>query len=78
MTLADVAFWLAIMTRLGEDTDAVTLEMKTNFLRGATGDITCRAEVMTAGRRVAYGTATTTDVDGRILAHHTLTYLQTS
>ena len=76
MTLADVAFWLAAMTRIGEDMSAVTLETKTNFLRAATGDLVCRAEVMTAGRRVVYGTATTFDPQDRALAHHTFTYLR--
>jgi len=35
MAAADVAMWLAIMTRLGTAEVAVTAEMKTNFLSGA-------------------------------------------
>ncbi|KUM03700.1 PaaI family thioesterase [Chromobacterium subtsugae] len=75
MTLADVAFWLALMTVAGVDTPAVTLEMKTNFLRAARTDLSCEAEVMTAGRRILYGTATITDSEGKIVSHHTLTYI---
>src|SRR5271156_4977570 len=32
---ADVAMWLAIATRIGTHERAVTVEMKSNFLRGA-------------------------------------------
>ncbi len=35
MAAADVAMWLAIMTRLGIADRSVTAEMKTNFLNGA-------------------------------------------
>src|SRR6185436_3936360 len=35
MAAADVAMWLAIMTKLGTEEVAVTAEMKTNFLNGA-------------------------------------------
>ncbi|MGC0155107.1 PaaI family thioesterase [Chromobacterium vaccinii] len=75
MSLADTAFWLAAMTELGIDAPIVTLEMKTNFLRGARGDVYCRAEVMKSGRRVTYGTATISDGAGQTLSHHTLTYI---
>lgn len=76
MTLADVAFWLATMTITGMDTPAVTLEMKTNFLRAASGDLQCSSKVILAGRRVMYGDARTCAADGKIVAHHTLTYLR--
>lgn len=76
MTLADVAFWLAAMTRIGVDPSAVTLEMKTNFLSSAASDLSCRAEVMKYGRRIVYGTATTFGATGTIFAHHTVTYLR--
>ncbi|RBB94419.1 PaaI family thioesterase, partial [Pseudomonas sp. MWU12-2115] len=54
---------------------AVTMEMKSNFLRAARTDLSCKAEVMTAGRRILYGTATITDSEGKIVSHHTLTYI---
>jgi uncharacterized protein (TIGR00369 family) len=74
--VADVAMWLAVMTRSGEEPMAMTIEMKTSFLRGATTDIRSRAEVLKLGRRVAFGTATTTDAAGQIVAHSTLTYIR--
>ena len=52
MALADAAFWLAAMTSIGEELMAVTLEMKTNFLKGAKGTLRCEARVLHAGRRV--------------------------
>lgn len=76
MTLADVAFWLAAMTITGLGTPAVTLEMKTNFLRAASGDLECNSKVILTGRRVLYGDAYTFTADGKIVAHHTLTYLR--
>ncbi|WP_441344461.1 hypothetical protein [Pseudomonas sp. MWU12-2115] len=51
------------------------MEMKSNFLRAARTDLSCKAEVMTAGRRILYGTATITDSEGKIVSHHTLTYI---
>ncbi|MFN2520033.1 MAG: PaaI family thioesterase [Candidatus Limnocylindria bacterium] len=75
MALADAAFWLALMTVVGEEPMALTLEMKTNFLRGARGDLRCRARVLKAGRRIVYGEASTTERDV-LVAHHTLTYMR--
>src|SRR5437667_3449735 len=46
MAAADVAMWLAIMTKLGTAEVAVTAEMKTNFLNGAREeDFLCRAKI---------------------------------
>jgi uncharacterized protein (TIGR00369 family) len=73
---ADVAMWLAIMTLTGEEQMAVTIEMKTSFLRGATTGITSRADVLKLGRRVVFGTATTSDADGELVAHSTLSYVR--
>ena len=75
MALADAAFWLALMTVVGEEPMALTVEMKTNFLRGARGDLRCRARVLKAGRRIVYGEASTTE-GGVLVAHHTLTYMR--
>src|SRR5919204_3429696 len=76
MALADVTFWIALMTIHGAGDPAVTLEMKTNFLAAATGNITCTARLVSNGRTVAFGTAETMDTRPRIIAHHTLTYLR--
>lgn len=72
--VADLAMWLAIMTRVGLEPMAVTIEMKTSFLRGATTDITGTARVLKIGRRVAFGAVEVRDAPGRLVAHSTLSY----
>src|SRR5262249_22076208 len=53
MAAADVAMWLAIMTRLGTGEVAVTAEMKTNFLNGARQEhFLCRARILKLGKRL--------------------------
>ena len=76
MALADVAFWLALMSAVGQDASAVTLEMKTNFLRAVRSTIRSTAEVVSAGRRVVFGQAWTRDDEQRLVAHHPLTCLR--
>jgi uncharacterized protein (TIGR00369 family) len=71
---ADVAAWVAIMSLVGEEPMAVTIEMKTSFLRGATTDVTSEALVLRLGRRVAFLEARTVDAAGELCAHSTLTY----
>jgi uncharacterized protein (TIGR00369 family) len=74
---ADVAMWIAIATRLGTHERAVTVEMKSNFLRGAAREgFHCRARILKLGRQLIYGTAECF-TDGRgLLSHHTLTYIR--
>ncbi len=77
MAAADVAMWLAILTRLGAADGSVTAELKTNFLSGARQeDFFCRAKVLKLGRRLIYGVAECTGRDGRLLTHHTITYIR--
>ncbi len=78
MAAADVAMWLAIMTRTGLVDRMVTVEMKTNFLNGARArDVICTATVLKLGRRLVYGVAECAEVaTGRLLTHHTLTYIR--
>jgi uncharacterized protein (TIGR00369 family) len=77
MAAADVAMWLAIKTRLGLDDGSVTAEMKTNFLGGARREsFRCSAEVLKFGRQLIYGTAECVSADGRLLTHHTVTYIR--
>jgi uncharacterized protein (TIGR00369 family) len=74
MHAADVAFWLAIKTRLGLGDGSVTSSMTTAFLGSASGEaLRCRAEVLKLGRRLVYGCADCS-AGGRPLTHHTLTY----
>ena len=77
MAAADVAMWLAIKTRLGMADASVTAEMKTNFLGGARREgFRCTAKVLKLGRRLIYGVAECVDGSGRLLAHHTITYIR--
>lgn len=76
MTLADVTCWLAILTLFGEDDHAVTQQMTTSFLGPARTDLRCESTVMKPGRLIVYGTASTTDTAGKLVAHHSLTYIR--
>lgn len=76
MTLADVTCWIAILSLFGEDDQAVTQQMTTSFLGPARTDLFCESSVMRPGRRIVYGTASTTDTDGKLVSHHTLTYIR--
>jgi uncharacterized protein (TIGR00369 family) len=77
MAAADVAMWLAIMTRLGKGDRSVTAEMKTSFLSAARQEgFRCTARILKLGRRLIYGVAECVGTDGKLLAHHTLTYVR--
>jgi len=75
MGAADVAMWLAILTRRGAAEQWVTTDLKTAFLRGAREtDIECVARVLKLGKRTAYGTAECRAGNGELLAHHVISY----
>ncbi|HEV8438597.1 MAG TPA: PaaI family thioesterase [Methylomirabilota bacterium] len=77
MAAADVAMWLAILSRLGRHDTSVTIEMSTAFLRPVRrAGFRCRARIVKLGRRVVYGVAESTTADGELAAHHRLTYLR--
>jgi acyl-coenzyme A thioesterase PaaI-like protein len=74
MHAADVAFWLAIKTRLGMEDGSVTSAMTTAFLGSARQEgFECRARLLRLGQRLVYGEAECR-VAGKLLTHHTLTY----
>jgi len=75
MAAADVAMWLAIMTRLGRDDPSVTVELKTTFLRPVRrAGVRCRARILKFGRRLIYGVVESVTIEGELVAHHTVTY----
>ena len=77
MTLADVSFWIAGMTVMGEEPGAMTLQMSSSFLRPATlGDLRSEARILRAGKRILYGEASVTDARGNLHTHHVLTYMR--
>ena len=70
--------WLAIMTKLGTSESTVTVEMKTNFLNGAREeDFLCHAKILKLGKRLIFGTAECVNAEGKLLTHHTITYIHT-
>ncbi len=77
MTVADVALWLAILTRIGLHERAVTADMQTAFINGAREEnVRCTARVLKFGKRLIYGTAECTNPEGKLLTHHSLTYIR--
>jgi uncharacterized protein (TIGR00369 family) len=77
MAAADAAMWFAIMTRLGSSDPSVTAEMKTNFLNPAREEpFLCTARILKWGRRLIYGVAECTTTAGKLLTHHTVTYIR--
>lgn len=77
MAAADVAMWLAVITRLGPRDGSVTAEMKTNFLSGAREeDILCHARVLKFGRRLIYGVGECRNREGKLFTHSTITYIR--
>lgn len=58
MAAADVAMWLAILTKLGIDDAAVTSHMTTAFVGAVRQeDFRCTAKILKLGRRMIYGEA---------------------
>jgi uncharacterized protein (TIGR00369 family) len=75
MGAADVAMWLAIMSRRGTSERWVTTNMTSAFLRSARDtDIHCTARILKLGKRTSYGTAECRDVGGDLLTHHVISY----
>lgn len=76
MGAADVAMWLAIMTRRGVSETWVTSDMKTAFLKSAREEVvSCTARILKLGRRTAYGTVECNSASS-LLAHHVITYVK--
>jgi uncharacterized protein (TIGR00369 family) len=77
MAVADTAMWLAIITKLGIADMSVTTEMKTAFLSTAKQeDIRCIAKILKLGKHLVYGVAECVNGEGKLLTHHTITYMR--
>jgi uncharacterized protein (TIGR00369 family) len=75
MAAADVAMWMAVLTRLGAADLSVTTQLNTAFLSAARReDFFCSARILKLGRRLIFGAAECVSGDGRLLTHHTVTY----
>ena len=78
MAAADMAMWVAIMTRVGNADAIVTVELNTKFVSAARQeDIFCRAKILKMGRQLIFGTAECVNAEGKLLTHHTITYFRT-
>lgn len=78
MAAADMAMWVAIMTRVGNADAIVTVELNTKFVSAARQEeIFCHAKILKMGQRLIFGTAECVDAQGRLLTHHTITYFRT-
>ena len=78
MAAADMAMWVAIMTRVGNADAIVTVELNTKFVSAARQqDIFCHAKILKMGRQLIFGTAECVDAQAKLLTHHTITYFRT-
>ena len=69
VTLADQAFYLAARSVLSPSENAVTVELKTNFIAPAReGKITATARVISKGNRMIVGEMTITDQNQTLIA----------
>ncbi len=78
MAAADLVVWLALFTKIerAEAMMSVTTELNTAFLNGARGDFLCTGKILKLGQRLIYGTAESRSLEGKILSHHTVTYIR--
>lgn len=77
MAAADVAMWLAVLSRLGPHDRSVTVDLSTAFLRPVRREgFRCRARIVKLGRRLVYGIVECTTADGEMAAHHRVTYVR--
>jgi acyl-CoA thioesterase len=77
VSLLDTAAAFAAHTLLDAETQTVTIELNTHFLRPAsTGRIEARARVLRAGRRILFINAEVTDQTGVLIATATTTYVR--
>ncbi len=79
MAAADLAIWFAIITKIGrpEGTYTVTADLQTSFMSVARQeDFRCKAKVLKIGKRLVYAIAECVTPDGKLLTHHTATYIR--
>jgi uncharacterized protein (TIGR00369 family) len=77
MASADMAMWLAIMTQLGKEARTLTADLNSTFLSAARKeDVLCTAKVLKLGRTLVYGVAECSSEAGKLVSHHTVTYIR--
>jgi uncharacterized protein (TIGR00369 family) len=76
VTLADYALHRAVSSLLGPGQQAVTVELKVNFIAPARdGNLTATARVISEGRRIMVGDVEVTDQRSTVIARGLGTYL---
>ena len=76
VALADYAFFRAVQSLLEPGQEAVTLELKVNFLAPARdGELTATSRIVRSGRRVIVGDMEVADLNGTLIAKGLGTYL---
>jgi len=75
-TLADAAFYVAVLANIGREAQAVTTNMNINFLRRPTlNDLVAEARILKLGRRLAVGDVSIRSLgNDELVAHATTTY----
>ena len=74
MVAADVAVWVALCARLPKGEFALTVHLGTDYLAPARGDVVAEARLLKVGKRLAFATAETRELDGALVAVHQITY----
>ena len=74
MVTADVAMWVEIIAAVEGGERAVTVNLATDFLAPARGDIIAAATLLKVGRRLVVGSVDTRTDDGMLVAVHRVTY----
>lgn len=74
-TLADVAFYIALLAHIGPEALSVTTNCAIDFMRKpAPGVLRARARLLKLGRQLCVGDVLIEDAAARVVAHAKLTY----
>lgn len=75
-TVADACIGLAFITLIGPAEQAITVELKVNYIAPfATGELVGEGHIVHKGRTLGFGEAELRDQEGRLVATASATYL---
>lgn len=72
--VADVAMWIAIIATVEGGERAATVNLSTDYLAPARGDVIGTATLVKVGRRLIFGSVDSRTEDGTLVAVHRVTY----
>ena len=76
-TLIDTATAFAVITRQTPDEQSTTVDLTIHYLRPHTsGEITCTAQIVRAGRRITTVSAEVVNAEGKLIATALSTYMK--